>query len=139
MRKAIGFKDFPVDWEGPIALDFIRNREHTATGRYKCELDKRVFDFYIPLFLLEGRPGLPDKICVVVGKSAQALTAVGFHAAPRPAVIKSDLCEYDLSDEKVNSIRYKTSDQKYSMYVPKEIFQDGVPPKRLFVKVLTAE
>ena len=141
MKRAMGFGDFLVDWEGPIGLGFSLYRPHTQTARYQCKLEKRIFDLYLPLFLLKGNKKLPDKILIALGKSSNRMTTIGFHAETRPPQIKDDICEYDFCEEKGHSFLYVISanNQKYSLYVPKEIFQGEVPPKRLFIKIVPEE
>lgn len=139
MSEIIGFHTFQRNWEGPIALEFSFYSEHSRVARYRCPLETRMFDLYVPLFMLtELVPGPPpDSLVAVIGKGPGPLRTVGFSSAPTSVTVQSDVCEYEFAESKANSERYNfvVEGECYSLYVPKEIFAEHERPHRLYLRI----
>lgn len=137
MGRLIGFFDFPKAWEGPAILEFGHFRTHTKTARYKASLETREFDLYAPLFMFPGVDPPPQRILVALGKTIGCVRTIGFTGEHKPPLATSEICEFDLSERKVNSVLYKTSHEyrEYSLYVPNEVFADEEPPQRIFIQI----
>lgn len=127
------------EWEGPIVREFLLSSGHSKTARYRCQLEKRAFDFYAPLFLLLGlSPGkVPERLQVAIGKSFQPVRTIGFLSEPLPLSIESDVCEYEFTEAKSNSKRYDFAyeGQTYALYIPNEVFEGHPHPRRVYVKM----
>ena len=136
MGVGIGFKDLNSDWEGPVSLKFTLYSEHTKTVRYKCQLEKQKFDYYVPHFLLGGLDDFPKHIVVILGKSKEKMP-IGFHFNKVAPIVLDQVCEYDFEEEMGHSYKYSVNleGQKYSLYVPKEIIQNSNQPERLFTQL----
>lgn len=137
MGRIIGFVDFARGWEGPVILEFSLVQPHSKTARYQAPLEHRVFDLYAPLFMLPKQESLPPRILVAVGRTLGCVRSIGFRGEDRPPRVTSDICEFDFDCEKVNSIRYYLfhEDQRYYLYVPKEVFATEDPPPRVFLQI----
>ena len=131
------------EWEGPTILKFVRHPEYskTKTARYRHRLEDRWFDFYAPLFLLDGLApsDVPERLLVKVGKSFEPVRTIGFLSERRPVTIQSDVVEYEFQEGKptVNSKPYVFiyEGQPYALYVPNSIFQGLPHPKRIYVQI----
>ena len=127
------------EWQGPVACVFRHHSWHTKTHRYRCELEEHGFDFYAPLFALEGLESheIPDRLQVVIWKSESPVRTCGYLSQPRPLRIESDVLEYEFTEEKVNSKRYDLvyEDQVYALYIPNEVFCGLSHPKRVYVQI----
>ena len=143
MPQAIGFASFPKGWEGPVVLEFELHTDHSRVVRYRCRLENRQFDLYIPKFLLAAGPAAtgPLRIRVAIGRSRERFRTMGFLGKPDTPVPGERICTYDFSEAKANSIRYDLlhGGQRYSLYVPREVFRGEAPPKRVFLFVEVPE
>lgn len=143
MTQTIGFRSFPKGWEGPVVLEFERYTDHARVVRYRSQLETRHFDLYVPKFLLptgETAEG-PPRLRVAIGRSRERFRTMGFFGNADPTVVEKNICTYDLSEAKTNSIRYdlRHEGQLYALYVPHEIFAGDEPPKRVFLLVEVSE
>lgn len=129
------------EWEGPLQLELAFDKEHTKTVRYNCNLDKSLFSFYIPKVVLENftESDWPRKINVALMKTNLQKSEIGFLGKIIPPRTEYNYWEYDFNDQKnkelVNSYRYDVffDGQRYSLYVPTEIFKEYNYPSRIIV------
>jgi hypothetical protein len=139
MPRQIGFANFEKAWQGPIYLEFTRYSDHTKTVRYRSQLETRAFDLYAPLFMLKELPGEqpPAKLIAAIGKGPERLNTIGFAAAPYKPRVASDVCEFILENEMVNSVRYDLTHERhvYSLYVPNEVFGDEPAPRLVYLRL----
>lgn len=137
MGVAIGFQNFPLNWEGPVVLEFSHVHTHTQTARYKSRLESREFDLYAPLFLLKGVDTPPPRLLVALGRSAGCVHRIGFTGERLAPAISSDTCEFEYCERKVNTVLYcmRHDRQEYKLYVPNEIFAQDEPPARVFISI----
>jgi hypothetical protein len=143
-----GFKDPTKEWEGPVAREFHKVSTHTNTVRYDCLLDNGAYMWYVPKFLLSevGKDNnWPDTITVNIGKSYNTRQALGFKPKPIPLYVGQGVCEFEFYEEKVNSFRYliiydayekPSSNQGYSLYIPKAEFGNELKPEVIYVNLL---
>lgn len=135
----MGFGLSPREWEGPIALEFCFHSSHTKTVRYNCQLEKHSFDFYAPLFKLDGlSPNeVPERLQVVIWKSGSPVRTMGYLSEPLPLRIESDVLEYEFTEAKVHSKRYDLAyeAQLYALYIPNEVFSGALHPRRVYVQM----
>jgi len=127
------------EWQGPVACEFRYDSGHTKTARYRCELEKRAFDFYAPLFALKGLgyDEIPDRLQVVIWKSESPARTCGYLSEPTPLRIESDVLEYEFAEQKINSKRYDIvyEGQVYALYIPNEVFRGLPHPRRVYVQI----
>ena len=130
------------EWTGPVACEFQFRSGHTKTARYRCELEQHTFDFYAPLFMLDGLSDeeIPDRLQIVIWKSESPVRTCGYLSEPLPLRLESDVLEYDFTEAKVNSKRFdfEYQSQSYAIYIPNEVFGDSPHPKRVFVQIAVA-
>ena len=137
MSHSIDSQSPTNEWEGPVIRKFQKIEDKTKTVRYQCPLQDRVFDWYVPKFLLESiiNDKTPDTFTVEIGKSCRS----------GQLYVGKGICEYEFDTEMVNSIRYSIvyasseqndREQKYYLYVPKEEFGAKVRPEALYVKLV---
>jgi len=138
MTRNIGFEGGKNEWEGPLKLQFHKDEKHTAI-RYVAELNKQKFTFYPPTPLLGAKlqRTLPTVILVTIGKAQHATGDLKFPSEIRSEDDSIEHLVYEFAEEKVNSIRYNTSDVKdnASLYIPKEVFRGMKHPKRVFLAI----
>jgi hypothetical protein len=135
-----GFIQFPEDWSGPVFLEFtLYTARHTSVVRYRFRLESRMFDLYVPKYIIENLSPdvIPEKILVAIGRAPARKESIGFLSSPIPPRVEYDLCEYQYSREYGPSHRFDTRIEAvtYSLYVPKEIFHGQSPPSRLYLKI----
>lgn len=139
MSKIIGFAGLDHLWEDPVTLEFHCFREHTKTVRYRCQLERHVFDLYAPRFLLSEATGeeAPEQILVMIGMTKQQFQGIGFHGVSKSREKEPGLLHYRFAEDKANSKRYDVTydGQQYSLYVPNEVFGDNAPPSELFLRI----
>src|SRR3989338_3988875 len=123
MSGPIGFSNcFPKDWEESGQLKFERHKDltkfdHTKTLRYLCKLEKRVFDWYAPKFVIFPLTGNknPDEIIVKIFQSDHSNRTIGFQSKPIQRQASVEFLPYDFNTEKpqpVNSVRYRMSQEQ---------------------------
>jgi hypothetical protein len=110
------------EWEGPESFEFSRyTDDHTNTVRYRCKLNKRYFDLYVPRFMLEEMNvgEAPHKLKVVIGKGSDGVF------------------DYSIGEKMENSIRYNMwhEGQCYALYVPNEVFGGDRPPPSVYIRI----
>jgi len=140
VQRTVGFVNFPVDWEGPIELQFSLFDKSTArTVRYKSQLQHRAFDFYVPRVILGAHADDPPSTLVArIGRSTQVFGNVGFHAREvLSGGADCDALTYEVFRENVNSVRYmvRYQDGNYDLYIPKEVFGGKPWPNKVYLQV----
>jgi len=127
------------EWHGPVACEFQFYSGHTKTARYRSELRKHAFDFYAPLFMLNGLSDeeIPECLQVVIWKSESPVRTCGYFSEPLPLRLESDVLEYEFTEAKANSIRYDFTykSQTFAIYIPNEIFEGFPHPRRVYVQM----
>lgn len=108
MSHTIGFASFPKGWEGPVVLEFERYTDHSRVVRYRSNLGNRHFDLYVPKFMLSTGAAAegPPRIRVAIGRSQERFRTMGYFGKAEPSIVGENICTYDLSEAKANSIRY---------------------------------
>lgn len=139
-RPMIGFAGLDRPWEYPVTGMLVRFSEQTRTVRYKHAMRERVFDLYAPKFLLAEATGekSPERICVTIGRTRRQ---IGFHPNADSAARAPGVLHYHFAADKVNSKRYNVTcgHQRYSLYIPNEVFGDKTPPEELFICITKAD
>lgn len=127
-----------IEWTGPFTCKFEYFSGHSKTARYKGYIKNRAFDFYAPLFMLEGLGDdkTPKHLQVAIWKSARPVRTCGYLSEPAPLIVESDVLEYEFSEEKANSKRYDMvhEGQVYALYIPNIVFGGLLRPKRVYVQ-----
>ena len=126
-----------VEWEGPRNFELSKDTEHTDTVRYRCPVGSRELDFYAPRALIGPEDtAAPNRIFVEISRSEMALHEIGFHGHPIRPRTEADYWEYELHDDNlVHSVRYAVEYEghRFSLYMPRDLFEDRLFPKRLLV------
>lgn len=136
MRR-VGFADFPDAWDGPFGIEFRLVSEHTKTVRFHAEMQKHGFDLYLPRFMLPKASGPPPETLVAILDSSRLNQPIGFAIDDAEPPLTGERCVYSYSDEKANSYRFDAivQGQRYSLYVPKEVFGTRERPGRIALEV----
>lgn len=130
------------EWQGPVAFAFKYFNDHTKTARYQCRLTNHNFDFYAPLFMLNGlsEGEIPERLQVVIWRSESPSRTCGYLSEPIPLRLESDVLEYEFKEAKANSKRYDLvhKTEVYAIYIPNEVFGTSPNPKRIYVQMAVA-
>ena len=123
-------------WNDQILLEFIFDRDHTKTTRYKSKLYKQEFVLYAPKIMLPQ--ALSDVnaeiIHVTIGITEKDINKVKFKSQLN---LTDNILSFKFYDEKVNSIRYDAvfEGKTYSMSIPREFFRNEKHPSKLFLHI----
>ena len=131
------------EWEGPFTAKFkLYDATHGNVIQYRSQLEKAVFQYYVPKSFLIGLfgPEPPETLVVQVGKTYLPMSEMDFGGKYIPSKTGSDFWEYQYStrkDQPSNSWLYEITDegQRYSLYVPNEVMEGSLAPKRLIVRL----
>ncbi|MBK9960752.1 MAG: hypothetical protein IPP06_05295 [Saprospiraceae bacterium] len=136
LSKQIGFINQPQQWEGPLTLNFKFYRKHTKTIRYRSELERGNFDFYIPIFLVQKsfNNEITDSLSVTLSKSSIPANITGFKGQKFPSNIGEHYIEYSFYEEMGRSVQYRHLSEmgEYRIYFPKEILGDMDRPQKIY-------
>ena len=110
------------EWDEQLALKFDPHTEHSKTVRYCAVVGDRRFDLYVPRFMLteSGASDPPKTLQVAVDPSRRSRRVIGFGGAWRPLAPEPGVCEFEVSEQMVHSVKYKMRQAKdtFSLYVP---------------------
>ena len=138
VTRRIGFADFPAAWDGPFELHFEFVSTHARVVRFRARLETHGFDLYGPKFMLPGGESgdVPAWVAAVLS-TTPGLGPIGFARQLTPPAAGPEVCVYEYSEEKVNSHRFDriVEGQRYSLYVPKEVFGPNDPPRQIALEL----
>jgi len=131
------------EWEGPFTARLqVYDTTHANTVQYRGQLENAVFRYYVPKPLLAEMfgPEPPETLIVHIAKTPLPISEIGFRAKNIPPKTGPDFWEYQYTtrrDQPANSWLYEITyaGQRYSIYVPHEVMDGKLPPKRLIARL----
>ena len=125
-------------WDGIISMDFSFREDNVHVVHYRTIVDSDSFDLYVPRIILNViAKETPKVVHATFGRSSPQPGVLGFVSLPADPKQAANCYTYEYTEKTGHKYRFDMCymDKKYAVYIPKSLFNDLEPPKRIFVLV----